>query len=134
MSPWTALLRTLLLVVAIALSSGCAEQPPPAPAPSPTPVPYRTGSFKVEAGSVYTVSLGANAGDKIDLSFDADLDINVRLVSPIGTELSSWDRVEQLKWNFTAMDTGVHSLRFDNSFSWLTAKNVDLRYRVTPAD
>ena len=71
----------------------------------------------------------------MEFSFDADLDINVRLVSPMGAELVRWDRVEYLNnRGFTATVTGVHSLRFDNSFSILTAKNVNLRYRVTPAD
>ena len=137
MSPWTALLRTFAsgrgnrAVIWLRRADSAITH---TDTHSGT-VQYRTVSFMVEARSVYTVSLGANAGDKMEFSFDADLDINVRLVSPMGAELVRWDRVEHLNnRGFTATVTGVHSLRFDNSFSILTAKNVNLRYRVTPAD
>ena len=141
---------TLTLVVLIAVS--CSSEPAvplvpiptaipvatPTPAPTRTPVPTPTSvpfvstTFKVGAGSATTVSQSMQAGSRIEFQFTADLDINVRLQDPMGAEVGSWDRVTSHGSNFTAAMTGVHQLVFDNSFSFLTAKTVDLKKRIVP--
>ena len=103
-------------------------------APTATPVPFKDSSFKVSSGSEYRVTLGMTAGSKLEFNFRSDLDINVRLLDPTGDSLGSWDRVDRLNGISTTAETeGVYILVFDNSFSILTSKAVDLNYRVVPS-
>ena len=73
------------------------------------------------------------AGSRVEFQFQADLDINLRLFDPRGILLTRWDRVDLLSLQTIHADsTGQHRLHFDNSYSLLTPKAVDLTYRVVP--
>ena len=72
-------------------------------------------------------------GSRLEYQFRSDLDIDVRLLDPMGAKLVGWGRVESFSTqSTTATMTGVYALVFDNSFSLMTSKSVDLTYRVVP--
>ena len=71
-------------------------------------------------------------GARFKFQFRSDLDINVALLDPFGNTLSYLRRADSWSSETTAEATGVHSLVFDNSFSVVTSKSVNLTYRVVP--
>ena len=122
---WTGIVS--LLVALVVPTMACSI-----PVPTPTPVPSETVSFKVPAGSDYKVNVAMQVGSKMEYRFTGDLDINFELIDPLGAQLGRLSRVEHLNGDVTAAVKGVYTLRFDNSFSLLTSKNIDLTYRVVP--
>ena len=100
--------------------------------PSPTRVPLGSVSFKVGAGEEYSVNIGMTEGARFEFQFRSDLDIDVKLLGPFDNNIGNWPRVESLTADIVAEVTGVHTLVFDNSFSLITGKLVNLTYRVVP--
>ena len=79
------------------------------------------------------MTINAFAGNEIQFEFRADLDINVRLAGPDGSQLGRWHRVNSLSMTtVTARSSGDHEMIFDNSFSLVTPKSVTLAVRVVP--
>ena len=99
-------------------------------AATPTPVPWETTTFKVPAGNEYRLALPVPAGARIEYKFNADLDINVWLLDPLGNRMVGADRVERASGRGTAKSLGTYVLLFDNSYSLFTGKSVNLTYRV----
>ena len=122
----------ILACGSIGISPTATPVPTSTPAPTPTPVQFKSTSFKVDAGAVYEVSVPMREGHRLEYRFTANLDVDFEIVSPMGLQRARKDRVTATEGALTAAETGVHKLRFDNGFSWLTAKNISLTYRVTP--
>jgi hypothetical protein len=57
-------------------------------------------------------------------------DIIFRALDPEGREIYTRSKVVTLQWNFTARRAGIYVLEFDNTYSILTGKYVDLALAV----
>jgi hypothetical protein len=61
------------------------------------------------------------------------IDIIFRALDPDGREIYPRGRVPGwLSWSFTAEKTGTYVLEFDNTYSILTGKSIDLALAVSP--
>ena len=88
-------------------------------------------NFEVEAGEEFQFSFPLLSGSRLRYDFTSDLDINFRIYSPDGSELSSQDRTFSAGGTITADTEGVYTLLWDNSFSLFTDKVVTLSYALT---
>lgn len=129
---------TAVAMLVMACGSGAAptpiptRSPTPIPTPTPTPVPFNTTSFKVSAGEFYTVRANMESGSRLEYRFSSDLDIDVRVVDPLGNVLSRSSRTYEDSGSVVANSLGTYELVFDNSFSVFAGKDVTLRYRIVP--
>ena len=117
----------LLTLVGFLSFSACSE-----PSPTPTPI-ERQVTFKVEARQIYEVAIDLKPGTEVTYSFTADLDVNFRVIDPYDNVLRQASRVESANGGFVARDEGRHRLIFDNTYSLVTAKTVDLEYQLKPS-
>ncbi|MCC6023249.1 MAG: emp24/gp25L/p24 family protein [Thaumarchaeota archaeon] len=60
------------------------------------------------------------------------VDIIFRALDPEGKEIYPRGKVISLQWSFTAEKAGTYVLEFDNTYSILTSKYVDLALAVRP--
>ena len=122
----------ILILVGVILFSACSEPSPtstPTLAPTPTPI-SRQVTFKVPAGQTYEVAIDVTAGAEITYRFTANLDVNFRIIDPYDNLLRQASRVESANGGIVARDEGRHRFIFDNTFSIVTSKTVDLNYQV----
>ena len=119
----------VLAVLALA-TAACGQEAEPIA----TPVPFQSVTFEVQAGGEYRLSLEARSGHLIEFRFNVDLDIDLIVLDPTGSEIGHWDRVESHSGiQKTAEHDGIYTLIFDNSFSFFTPKSVQVDYRVVPS-
>ena len=86
--------------------------------------------FEVRAGQEISKPWNMRTGARLEFDFEAHLDIDVRFHDPDGLEVARWDRTFSGRANITAGKNGTYTLVFDNSFSWLTTKFVNLFYEL----
>jgi hypothetical protein len=55
-----------------------------------------------------------------------------RILDPDGREVYPRSKVDRLSWSFTVEKAGTYVLEFDNTYSILTGKSVDLALAVGP--
>jgi hypothetical protein len=55
-----------------------------------------------------------------------------RILDPDGREIYPKSKVELLRWSFTAGKAGTYVLEFDNTYSILTGKSIDLALAISP--
>jgi hypothetical protein len=74
------------------------------------------------------------AGCRVSITFylPAGPDIMFRILGPDGREVYPKSKVDRLSWSFTAEKAGTYVLEFDNTYSILTGKSVDLALAVSP--
>ena len=60
------------------------------------------------------------------------IDIIFRALDPDGREIYPRGKVISLQWSFTAEKAGTYVLEFDNTYSMLTGKSIDLALAVSP--
>lgn len=107
------------------------ETPTPAPTATPTPVPYTVTKVQIPAGSASTVQVTVAQGALLEGSFTVDRDINFAVLAPGGAAAYDPGRVKGTHlFSVVAPAEGAYTLRFDNRFSIITRKQVDLQYRV----
>jgi hypothetical protein len=85
-------------------------------------------TFEVRAGQEMSLPWDMRTGARLEFAFEANLDIDVRFHDPDGLELARWDRTFSGRAAIGARKNGTYTLVFDNSFSWLTTKVVNLFY------
>ena len=122
----------LVLLIWILAFSACSQQPPtstPIPIPTPTPISGQI-TFKVAAGGSYEIPFDVRVGTEITYRFTADLDVDFRIIDPYDNLLRQASRVESANGSIVAKDEGRHRFIFDNTFSLVTSKTIDLNYVV----
>lgn len=103
----------------------------PAPTATSTPVPPTTNRLRVPAGSTSTVQVTLARGALLEGSFTVDRDVNFAVLAPGGTAAYNPGRVSgKHSFAVVAAVAGAYTISFDNRFSLLTAKQIDLQYRV----
>lgn len=87
-----------------------------------SPLSEQMLTFNLETGQKFTGSLAISGGGE---------DITFRVVDPLGATIVNLGRVSHgAAFEFTAQESGAYILHFDNSFSLLTSKTVDLTYDI----
>ena len=87
--------------------------------------------FEVRAGEEFQFSRPLLSGSRLRYDFTSDLDINLRIYGPDGSELSSQDRTFSADGTISADIEGNYTLLWDNSFSLFANKVVTLSYALT---
>lgn len=94
-------------------------------------------SISVQPGYVQTLSANLNSGDTISGSISVtggsgdDIDFSIK--DPSGNEIFTKRRVAKgTTFSVTATQAGAYTFVFDNSFSLLSGKNVQLSYSYAP--
>jgi hypothetical protein len=131
-----AILASLAVLLALMLSS----QQPVAQQYTPTPseaymehVYVTVGARSLERYEFYVCS-----GCRFAIIFYVydpswkPVDIIFRALDPEGREIYPRSKVVALQWSFTAEKAGTYVLEFDNTYSILTGKYVDLALAVRP--
>lgn len=105
--------------------------PTPAPTATVTPVPYTITRVQVPAGSASTVQVTLAKGALLEGSFTVDRDVNFAVLEPGGNAAYNPGRVSgKHLFSVVAPAAGSYTLRFDNRFSFITRKQIELQYRV----
>lgn len=95
---------------------------------------YTEKDFTVGVSEKHTIQVDVGAGQIIegDFSVSGQEDyIDFYIEDPFGSLLFDVHRaVGSLQFTAEATGSGVHTLYFDNSFSWGTSRQIALRYRV----
>jgi hypothetical protein len=86
----------------------------------------------VRAGDLVKYEFYACAGCRVSITFylHAGPDIIFRALDPGGREIYLRSKVEKLSWSFTAARAGTYVLEFDNTYSVLTDKVIDLALSI----
>ncbi len=129
-----AILASLVILLALMLGS----QQPVAQQYTPTPTPseaYMVHVYiTVGAQDLKRYEFYACAGCRVLITFylPAGPDIMFRILDPDGREIYPRTKVTRLNWSFTAGKAGTYILEFDNTYSILTGKSIDLALAVSP--
>jgi hypothetical protein len=129
-------LLTVFLLTFLFISCGYGvtiSTPPPTPKPPVT----KQAALTVAAGesSVYFISV--NAGDRLTGTFTisggSGNDVNFSVKDPTGNTVLTGGRVSRnWQFDFVCASTGSYQLLFDNSFSLVSNKAVNLNMTVYP--
>lgn len=90
-----------------------------------------TKTYSIEAGEKRVTSIVLKKGDRLDITVTVQSnDIGVQVDDPSGQAVVPFTRVESGDFVVNAEETGTYVLAFDNSYSFMTPKNitVDLEY------
>lgn len=80
-------------------------------------------TFNLQTGQKFTGSLAISGGSGEDIDF--------RVVDPSGATIVNLGRVSHgATFEFTAQESGAYILHFDNTFSLLSSKTVNLTYDI----
>jgi flagellar basal body-associated protein FliL len=95
-------------------------------------------SFNVPAGYVETETVNLNNGWKftgsVAISGGSGNDVNFWITNPQGATILNDGRVSQgTTFEFTAQQSGAYVMHFDNTFSIVSTKMVNLSWSVHPA-
>ena len=94
--------------------------------------PYIEKSFTVNAGAQYTIAVDLKAGQTVEGYFSIsgeENDIDFYITDSSGGLVYSEDVEGSHEFAVEAKDSGIHTLWFDNSFSWEKSREVTLHYR-----
>jgi hypothetical protein len=132
-----AILASLVILLALMLGS----QQPVAQQYTPTPTPseaYMEHVYvTVGAKDLKRYVFYACANCRVSIVFyvysgSELIDIIFRALDPDGREIYPRAKVTRLSWSFTAEKAGTYVLEFDNTYSILTGKSIDLALAVSP--
>ena len=109
------------------------ETPTPVPSPTPTatPIPFQEQSFEVPPRAWALIRIQVENGQTIEAKVSVDTDVDLVLLDPRGKTVFGPYRVRG-SYSLQEMSrrSGEWVLKIDNSFSWLTSKQVTVQYRV----
>ena len=92
-----------------------------------------SATLRLPARESYQISVEVEAGSQIKYWFELRLnDLTFNVIGPDGVARLTETRVESSEGSITADVAGAYTLVFDNEFSLLNAKDVDLVYIVLP--
>jgi len=93
-----------------------------------------TESFTVAARNYYDYQIFMNSGDEISFAIvvngGSNDDIYFTLYSPTGSKLIDGVVYDQFSDNFSAINSGTYTFRFDNTGSTISNKGVGFSYEV----
>lgn len=123
------LLISLALIGALGCNGGTGGWGPPGQL-----VPYQDTNFTVEPFTYSSMTVNMNSG----AIFEGYLtvrggndDIRFYIKDSYGNVVLDKNRVQgRYDFSYQATTEGFHTIYFDNSFSWITSKEVYLHYRV----
>lgn len=102
--------------------------------PQTSDTSYTERDFTVGVSEKHTIAVNLEAGQIVegDFSISGQEDyIDFYIKDPFGGLLYDVNRAGgSLQFTAEAIYSGVHTLYFDNSFSWDTNRQIALRYRV----
>ncbi|MBI4497120.1 MAG: emp24/gp25L/p24 family protein [Chloroflexi bacterium] len=102
--------------------------------PTATPSPWRRSDVKIPARSIHTLAVPLAAGEVLEGFFTTTQDVGFSVVGPEGTLALDQGRVRgPHSFTVVATSAGSYTLRFDNSYSWLTPKTIQLSWRTRAA-
>ena len=91
-----------------------------------------TTSFTVTAGNSHEIPFDVEAGTEVRYSFNTTLNVKFRIIGPAGDIVVDRGRVERAEGMVVADVSGRYALIFDNEFSFLAAKMIELTYTIVP--
>ncbi len=122
-------------------STPAAATPLPRPTATPNPTPTATvppqlhyETVEVPPRKFTLFQIPARAEQTLDLTVQVETDVDLTVYDPTGATLAGPLRVRRshsLQLRSPAQGNWV--LKLDNSFSWLTTKQVLVQYRLVPA-
>lgn len=100
----------------------------------PLAIAQQTEAFTVDVLSSRVVIFNLEESAEVKGSFTVSGgvgDIDFYIINPDGERIIDLGHLNrEAKFEFSASASGPYTLRFDNSFSWFTPKEVTLRYEV----
>jgi len=132
---WFALF-TLILFAIVGCGSGGGGYQFQAPIkPAPPPPITQQQSFTVASGTAKVIFVSVNTGDRLTGSFTIEggsgNDVNFSVKDPLGNVVLSGGRVSKSwRFDFVCASTGSYQLNFDNGFSVVSNKAVNLTTTV----
>lgn len=103
------------------------------PTPTPTVVPLSYETLDVPPRRFVLVEIPAASGHTLEATVRIDSDIDVTLFAPNGEPVEGPVRVREAATFRHQSDSGGNwVLKLDNSYSWISSKQVLLQYRVLP--
>ena len=132
---WFMLLIAVLTLVGCSGSGGGGYQFQAPIKKAPPPPVTQQQSFTVAPNQAKTVFISVNAGDRLTGSFTIEggsgNDVNFSVKDPSGNTMSSGGRVSNSwQFDFVCASTGSYQLSFDNSFSVISNKAINLTTTV----
>jgi hypothetical protein len=107
--------------------------PTPLPTATPAPVPLRYETVDVRPRRFSILEIEAGARQMLEITVRVESDIDISLFDPSGALVEGPLRVQRSHIMQHASPTGGKwALRIDNSFSWVTTKQVLVQYRLVP--
>ena len=102
---------------------------------APPPPTTQQQSFAVAPNQIKTVYISVNSGDRLAGSFSiqggSGNDVNFSIKDPSGNTVSNGGKVSgNWQFDFTCASTGSYQLVFDNSFSIVSNKAINLTTTV----
>ena len=135
-SNWGRVILALILIVFLAWVAELGLGGKAASGPVPRPIPdYKSDTVTVPAGKLYTFSFpNIKAGNILEgyfITTGGNNDVGFRIQSPSGGYLLDLSRVTgRYDFHIVATRDGPYVLIFDNGFSVVTSKIVNLMYRA----
>ncbi|MBI4330611.1 MAG: emp24/gp25L/p24 family protein [Chloroflexi bacterium] len=128
----------LVLVMLVGCGYGVAVRTP-TPPPTPKPPISKQAALTVSPSNNSTYSVAVNSGDRLTGTFTisggSGNDINFLVKDPTGNTVLSGGRVSKnWQFDFVCLSTGSYQLVFDNSFSNVSNKAINLNLKVYPKD
>ncbi|MDA8218211.1 MAG: hypothetical protein M0Z94_11405 [Dehalococcoidales bacterium] len=108
--------------------------PSPTATPTPKPSPPQVATVEVPARRYVLYKIEAGPGNNIALSINVKNDIDLTVLDPAGEVAAGPVRVRQKQsLEVTSPVGGTWTLKLDNSYSLITAKQVMVQYQLNPA-
>ena len=124
------LISLILLTTGCGLSDGGGGYGPV----GPIIVTYKDSGFTVDPFYKYTVTINVKKGAIIEGYLTVrggNDDVRFYIEDSFGNKVLDRNRVNgRYDFMYTVQSNGFHTMFFDNSFSWITSKQVFLHYRV----
>jgi len=133
-----AILASLAVLLALMLGSQQPDAQQYTPTPTPSEAYMEHVYVTVGARDLKRYVFYACANCRVSIVFyvysgSELIDIIFRALDPDGREIYPRGRVPGwLSWSFTAEKAGTYVLEFDNTYSMLTGKSIDLALAVSP--
>jgi hypothetical protein len=107
--------------------------PTPLPTATPAPAPLRYETVDVPPRRFSILEIETGARQMLEITIRVESDIGISLFDPSGALVEGPLRVRRSHIMQHASPTGGKwALRIDNSFSWVTTKQVLVQYRLVP--
>lgn len=120
---------SLLIAGAVSCGGGVGELEP-----VDQTVPYQDNSLTVDFGTSKTMTINMSKGAVFEGYLTVrggDDDIRFYIEDSNGNRVLDINRVEdRYDFSYIATSEGAHTVYFDNSFSFMPSKQVDIHYRV----